>query len=502
MKSAFALYLSLDVVELLCRSGDGWWRVGRADPCGSDLAGEMTALRTMAKIAVPGPATAKLILPNDQIRYLTVDTETDDAVMRTALVEAALGQATPYALADLVYDICPDGIQTHVAAVARETLAEAEAFAVEHGFAPLSFVAIPGDMPFMGEPFFGTSTHAVDVVPPGDVVEADGIAVVVTGDYMPPSVSFSNRRRQATVTPDPAPERGVPDPGPLIDAGPEFDMRILDGDVDIEPGTVPRGIEPMVPSPPLQISVADPAPFDTPPMRTRFLSCQKTDALPSAVILPDPDAPDVQPIATTAGDTADDRLLMTVFGARGNKPARGTPGLPGLVLATLLLIFLAVAALWVLLFLEVGTRRDRSDLRARVASLRLARSDGWPGHTGNRGTARGTGHRGKGGLAAAGAGIDRHGHSDAGRTARTRSDPGAGRVRRSGKTGPDCGRGGDALYCAAVVAGNRVAGRFPYHLDQPDYADPGCRHLGPGGQLCHGSPLARSCYTACLRHGP
>ena len=352
MKSAFALYLSLDVVELLCRSGDGWWRVGRADPCGSDLAGEMTALRTMAKIAVPGPATAKLILPNDQIRYLTVDTETDDAVMRTALVEAALGQATPYALADLVYDICPDGIQTHVAAVARETLAEAEAFAVEHGFAPLSFVAIPGDMPFMGEPFFGTSTHAVDVVPPGDVVEADGIAVVVTGDYMPPSVSFSNRRRQATVTPDPAPERGVPDPGPLIDAGPEFDMRILDGDVDIEPGTVPRGIEPMVPSPPLQISVADPAPFDTPPMRTRFLSCQKTDALPSAVILPDPDAPDVQPIATTAGDTADDRLLMTVFGARGNKPARGTPGLPGLVLATLLLIFLAVAALWVLLFLE------------------------------------------------------------------------------------------------------------------------------------------------------
>jgi len=48
-----------------------------------------------------------------------------------------------------------DGGQSHVAAVARETLDEAEAFAVEHRFHPVSFAAAPANENFEGAPHFG-----------------------------------------------------------------------------------------------------------------------------------------------------------------------------------------------------------------------------------------------------------------------------------------------------------------------------------------------------------
>ena len=50
---------------------------------------------------------------------------------------------TPYSVADLVFDWSGHGEVVQVAVVARETLAEAEAFAETHGFGPVSFVAMP-----------------------------------------------------------------------------------------------------------------------------------------------------------------------------------------------------------------------------------------------------------------------------------------------------------------------------------------------------------------------
>ena len=46
----------------------------------------------------------------------------------------------------------------HVAAIAIETLEEAQGFAAEHAFNPVSFVAVPSsDAGFLGEPWFGPS---------------------------------------------------------------------------------------------------------------------------------------------------------------------------------------------------------------------------------------------------------------------------------------------------------------------------------------------------------
>ncbi|GGH30731.1 hypothetical protein SAMN05444007_105127 [Cribrihabitans marinus] len=185
MKPAFALSLSYQGIVLLHRAAGGWRCVGEVAPDAPDLHAELDGLRAQAAALQPD-LRCKLILPNDQIRYMTVETDSADADRTRSAVERALDDATPYPLEDLAFDTAQDGEVTHVAAVARETLAEAEAFAVDHGFEPVSFVAIPGDNPFLGEPFFGP-TDLARAQPGAETVEADGIAVVVIGPaVMPP----------------------------------------------------------------------------------------------------------------------------------------------------------------------------------------------------------------------------------------------------------------------------------------------------------------------------
>ncbi len=182
MKPDFALSLSFEGIDLLARAAGGWRLAGHVALDTPDLGGTLTELRQRA-IDLGGPAfRTKLIIPTDQIRYLSVDTGHVSTADRIEQVRAALDGATPYAVEELVYDICVDGALTHVAAVARDTLEEAEAFANEHRFQPVSFVAIPGNEAFLGEPFFGPTQFAETALASGERVEPDGIAVVIIGD--------------------------------------------------------------------------------------------------------------------------------------------------------------------------------------------------------------------------------------------------------------------------------------------------------------------------------
>ncbi len=151
-----------------------------------DMVGELAMLRRTATSLEPGGVRSKLLVPNEQIKYLTINTPNMDAAARLEAAKAALDGATPYAVDDLAFDISVDSNRTHIAAVARETLAEAEAFAVEHRFYPVSFAAIPADQPYLGEPFFGQTEAATALLEDGETVEADGIAVVIIGDVKLP----------------------------------------------------------------------------------------------------------------------------------------------------------------------------------------------------------------------------------------------------------------------------------------------------------------------------
>lgn len=186
MKPDFALSLSFEGIRLLHRAAGGWRIVGEVALTADDLNADLAVLRKSATALEPAGLRSKLLLPDAQIKYLTIDTPDMSEADRREAARVALDGTTPYAVSDLAFDISLEGPRTHVAAVARETLAEAEAFAVEHRFHPVSFAAVPGKSPYLGEPFFGQTEAASELLEDGETVEADGIAVVVIGNVTVP----------------------------------------------------------------------------------------------------------------------------------------------------------------------------------------------------------------------------------------------------------------------------------------------------------------------------
>ncbi|MFD2738453.1 hypothetical protein ACFSUD_02620 [Sulfitobacter aestuarii] len=179
MKPNFALSLSFDGIQLLHRALGGWRVVGEVALDAADLDAELATLRKTATALDPGGLRCKLLIPDAQIKYLSIDAEDPSDAARLRAAHLALEGATPYALDELAFDIAADGARTHIAAVARDTLEEAESFAVEHRFHPVSFVAAPKRGDFPGEPFFGPTAAAAELLEPGETVEPDSEAVVV-----------------------------------------------------------------------------------------------------------------------------------------------------------------------------------------------------------------------------------------------------------------------------------------------------------------------------------
>ncbi|MBZ8118921.1 hypothetical protein KUD11_09695 [Roseovarius sp. LXJ103] len=170
MKPNFALTLSFEGISLLQRAFPGWTNLGEVSLASADLMGDLARLRAKA----PGGATVKLVLPNDQIKFITLPAPDGDP---EEAARTALTGATPYEVDDLSYDFAVSDGQMHIAAVARETLAEAEAFAAEYGFTPLCFVAMPEDGTFTGEPFFGPTAHARSRLAPGESIQRDSAPI-------------------------------------------------------------------------------------------------------------------------------------------------------------------------------------------------------------------------------------------------------------------------------------------------------------------------------------
>lgn len=180
MKPNFALSLSFEGISLLCRAQSGWRVLGDVALNADDLAAELEVLRGLVESMEGSAFCTKLILPNDQIKYLTLDTGRGTHNKRLKLAGEALEGETPYSVNELALDISAQGRKTHVAAVARETLAEAEAFAVEHQFNPVCFVSIPPDGVYPQEPQFGPTTMASDFLG-GQTLKPDVDVIVITG---------------------------------------------------------------------------------------------------------------------------------------------------------------------------------------------------------------------------------------------------------------------------------------------------------------------------------
>ncbi|GGH56776.1 hypothetical protein GVY41_12715 [Frigidibacter albus] len=182
MKPAFALNLSPDGISLLHRTSRGWLLVGAVALDDPDVPAALGYLRKTALGLAPQGFTTKLILPASQILYTAVEAPGPDAANRRRQIARALEGRTPYAAEDLVFDWSGTGGRVNVAVVARETLEEAEAFAQEHRFNPVSFVAMPEDGTFAGEPFFGQTAKARSYIPEGERLVRDQDPVRIAGD--------------------------------------------------------------------------------------------------------------------------------------------------------------------------------------------------------------------------------------------------------------------------------------------------------------------------------
>ncbi|UYV36047.1 hypothetical protein N4R57_13490 [Rhodobacteraceae bacterium D3-12] len=181
MKPNFALSLSFEGIGLLHRAFPGWNRVGEVELDSPDLPGALAVLRETALQINGQDLASKLVIPNEQIKYITLDLGLVDEAQRTEAILKALDGATPYPVDHLAYDWSVEGDKTQIAAVARETLEEAEKFADDHGFGPVCFVAIPPQDVFSGEPFFGPTAYAATLLGDASDVQRDMAPIRVTG---------------------------------------------------------------------------------------------------------------------------------------------------------------------------------------------------------------------------------------------------------------------------------------------------------------------------------
>lgn len=179
MKPAFALDFRDETISLLHRSGGGWQLVGAVPLDTPDLTEALGYLRATALGLSPRGIATKLVIPNEQILYLNVHAPGPDEATRHAQVSAALEGRTPYDVSDLAFDYTGAGPEVQVAVIAKETLAEAEAFAAEHRLNPIAFVAAPEPDSFAAEPWFGLSAMAPSLMPPGTELERDATPVMI-----------------------------------------------------------------------------------------------------------------------------------------------------------------------------------------------------------------------------------------------------------------------------------------------------------------------------------
>lgn len=282
MKPAFALDFRDETIRLLHRTGGGWQLVGQVAITAPDLTEALGYLRATALGLSPRGIATKLILPNDQILFTTVDTGSTDVATRTARIEAGLEGRTPYAIEDLVYDAEGIGPQIQVAVIARETLAEAEAFAAEHRFNPVSFVAVPEEGDFDGEPWFGPTAMAESLLADGEYVERDSEPVtVLQRSFVPEPVAVVEEPPAEIPLPEPEP---VPTAEPLPEAVPDVAPE-PEPELPAQPEFIPS--EPEMPVPPpadLPDLPAPDLPFDPVPELAEAAPIE----LPSEADLPEP----------------------------------------------------------------------------------------------------------------------------------------------------------------------------------------------------------------------
>lgn len=216
MKPGFALDLTHEGIALMHRGKGGWALVGEVKLDDPDLLAQLALMRQRAIDVDRGGFSTKLLLPPSQLLFTTMTAPGPDDASRAAQIREGLEGLTPYAVDELVFDWHRDGDMAHVAVVARETLAEAEAFAVENRMNPVAFAARPHGS-FEQEAFFGQTSCAAQYLRRGATVERERVApphLMGTDARVATRAQEEVLEVQAPKDPPAASEHPTPVPGP------------------------------------------------------------------------------------------------------------------------------------------------------------------------------------------------------------------------------------------------------------------------------------------------
>ena len=141
MSSKFLLHLSSDSIDLERQDASGHWhRLGSVSPDSKHLTEALAHLRQTVVTEASDPLEVLVALPADQIKR--VDLNHSDT--STAALQQALAGQTPYEFHELCVDCLPTPQGQTIAAIAQETLEEAENLTQAFGFKAAGFVALPG----------------------------------------------------------------------------------------------------------------------------------------------------------------------------------------------------------------------------------------------------------------------------------------------------------------------------------------------------------------------
>lgn len=280
MKPNFALDLSHEGINLLHRSKGGWTLVGSVALDDPDMGGRLEDLRRSAAMLESGGLTAKIIIPDSQILYTTLDAPGPDDISREVQIRAALDGLTPYPVGELVFDWRAEGDKARVAVLARETMDEAESFAVQHKFNPVSFVARPGRGKFSGEPFFGKTRAAATILPAGERVEPDSTPVPrnPAAKELPESARVDDHREQT-------PESGTPEAGPVPEPA---DAPVPDTTAPLDPNDPFADLDRLA----AELSGDETTPQAAPPPKPRRKRRDETPRVGPPQLAPFPPTPD------------------------------------------------------------------------------------------------------------------------------------------------------------------------------------------------------------------
>lgn len=206
MNVRWGLDLDIVAVRLMRREGGHWREVARENIDGPDIEDRLVAMIGR----IEGTTSVDFFLPRDQILYTDVSISSSENA--EAEIDAAMEGRTPYFLSELVIDWTMTAPTTaRVAAIARETLDEAAAFADARGLQVAGFSSLAEAEDFPRPPSFGggyVDDMSTDAAPVSMQVPDE--------DFRDMAVAFTTVRDNRWSAPSPAVSAPTDDGRPIL----------------------------------------------------------------------------------------------------------------------------------------------------------------------------------------------------------------------------------------------------------------------------------------------